>query len=126
MKNTGWPLTRATISDVVVIDVVGDIDFREMMRIKEIIGALIEKDRIKVIMNLAGVDCVNYLSLGILIERLRILRNLGGDLKLAGLTVWVRDIIRRCGLDGNFEIYRSIEEAIVGFETDWEGTGQVN
>ena len=40
-------LARKPIQDISVIDVTGDIDFREMIRIKEAIGGLMEKDRIK-------------------------------------------------------------------------------
>jgi hypothetical protein len=36
-------LARKPIQDISVIDVTGDIDFREMMRFKDAIGSLIEK-----------------------------------------------------------------------------------
>jgi len=67
---------RKPIQDISVIDVTGDIDFREMIRIKNTIGSLIEKERIKVVINLKSVDHINYLSIGVLIERLKLLRNL--------------------------------------------------
>ena len=38
-------LARKAIQDISVIDVSGDIDFREMIRIKETIGSFIEHDR---------------------------------------------------------------------------------
>src|SRR5438093_13620674 len=78
-------LPRKPIQDISVIDVAGDIDFREMIRIKDTIGSLIEKERIKVVLNLRSVDHINYLSIGVLLERLKLLRNLNGDLKLAGM-----------------------------------------
>src|SRR2546429_2789995 len=63
-------LPRKPIQDISVIDVAGDIDFREMIRIKDTIGSLIEKERIKVVLNLRSVDHINYLSIGVLLERL--------------------------------------------------------
>src|SRR4029079_13618713 len=74
-------LARKPIQDISVLDVTGDIDFREMIRIKEAIGSLIEKERTKVVLNLKSVDHINYLSIGVLLERLKLLRNLNGDLK---------------------------------------------
>ena len=79
-------LARKPIQDISVIDLTGDIDFREMIRIKDAIGSLIEKERIKVVLNLKSVDHINYLSIGVLLERLKLLRNLNGDLKLAGMS----------------------------------------
>lgn len=61
-------LARRPIQDISVIDVTGDIDFREMIRIKNTIGSLIEKERIKVVLNLRSVDHINYLSIGVLLE----------------------------------------------------------
>ncbi|MBI2350112.1 MAG: STAS domain-containing protein [Deltaproteobacteria bacterium] len=116
-------LQRKVIQDISVIDINGDIDFREMIRIKDVIGSLIEKERIKVVLNLKAVDHINYLSIGVLVERLRILRNLNGDLKLAGMNSYVRDIFRVVGLDQFFEEYTSLEDAIESFDEDWEGDG---
>lgn len=116
-------LQRKIIQDISVIDVSGDIDFREMIKIKDVIGALIERDQTKVVLNLKAVDHINYLSIGVLVERLRLLRNLNGDLKLAGMSSFVRDIFKVVGMDQFFEEYTSLEEAIESFDEDWEGDG---
>ncbi|MBI2999037.1 MAG: STAS domain-containing protein [Deltaproteobacteria bacterium] len=116
-------LQRNIIQDISVIDVSGDIDFREMIKIKDVIGALIERDQTKVVLNLKAVDHINYLSIGVLVERLRLLRNLNGDLKLAGMSPFLRDIFKVVGMDQFFEEYTSLEEAIESFDDDWEGDG---
>src|SRR5688572_30494789 len=103
-------LPQNNIQDISVIDVSGDIDFREMIRIKNVIGGLIEKDRLKVVLNLRAVDHINYLSIGVLLERLKLLRNLNGDLKLAGMSPFLRDIFKVVGMDRFFD-------------DDWEGDG---
>ena len=116
-------LERKMIQDVSVIDISGDIDFREMIRIKDVIGSLIEREQTKVVLNLRSVDHINYLSIGVLLERLKVLRNLNGDLKLAGMTPYVRDIFRVVGMDRFFEEYMTLEDAIGSFDDDWEGDG---
>lgn len=115
-------LDRKTIQDIAVIDVPGDIDVREMVRIKGVIGSLIEKERLKVVLNLKAVDHINYLSIGVLLERLNVLRNLNGDLKLSGMNPYLKDIFKVVGMDGVFEYYKSLEDAIESFDEDWEGT----
>lgn len=116
-------LQRKVIQDISVIDITGDIDFREMIRIKDVINGLIEKEKTKVVLNLKAVDHINYLSIGVLVERLRLLRNLNGDLKLAGMSPFVRDIFKVVGMDQFFEEYTSLEDAIESFDEDWEGDG---
>jgi anti-sigma B factor antagonist len=116
-------LARKAIQDISVIDISGDIDFREMIRIKETIGSFIEHDRIKVVLNLKSVDHINYLSIGVLLERLKALRNVNGDLKLSGMSPFLRDIFKVVGMDRFFEEYHSLEDAIESFEDDWEGDG---
>ena len=116
-------LPRKPIQDISVLDVAGDIDFREMIRIKDMIGGLIEKDRTKVVLNLRAVDHINYLSIGVLLERLKLLRNLNGDLKLAGMNPFLRDIFKVVGMDRFFEEYTSLEDTIESFDDDWEADG---
>jgi anti-sigma B factor antagonist len=115
-------LDRKAIQGIAVIDVAGDIDLREMVRIKGLIGSFIEKEQLKVVLNLKAVDHINYLSIGVLLERLNVLRNLNGDLKLSGMNPYLKDIFRVVGMDGIFEYYKSLEDAIESFDEDWEGT----
>ena len=115
-------LDRKPIQDIAVIDVNGDIDLREMVRIKDMIGGLIEKERLKVVLNLKAVDHINYLSIGVLLDRLNLLREMNGDLKLSGMSPYLKDIVRVLGMDSAFEFYASLDEAIESFDDDWEGT----
>src|SRR4029450_13963184 len=121
MKGVWGMLQRKPIQDISVLDLAGDIDFREMIRIKDLIGGLIEKDRTEVVLNLRAVDHINYLSIGVLLERLKLLRNLNGDLKLGGMSPFLRDIFKVVGMDRFFEDYTSLEDAIESFDDDWEG-----
>jgi anti-sigma B factor antagonist len=114
-------LDRKAIQDIAVIDVNGDIDLREMVRIKDMIGGLIEKERLKVVLNLKAVDHINYLSIGVLLDRLRLLREMNGDLKLSGMDPHLKGIFRVVGMDGVFEFYASLDDAIESFDDDWEG-----
>jgi anti-anti-sigma factor len=114
-------LDRKVVQRVAVIDVAGDIDFREMTAIKNAISSLIAKDQIKVILNLRSVDYINYLSIGVLIDRLQLLRSLHGDLKLSGMSGYLRDIFRTVGVDRLFENYPSLDDAVQSFDDEWEG-----
>ena len=112
---------RTAIASVAVIQVRGDIDFREIVEIKKAIGAFLLADKKNVVLSLAQVDHVNYLSIGVLVGSLRLLRNVGGDLKLAGMQPQVRLIFQTVGLDQFFENYATVEEALESFNDEWLG-----
>jgi len=116
-------LERKSILGISVIDISGDIDFREMIRIKGVIALLIQKEQTKVVLNLKAVDHINYLSIGVLVEQLRALRNLNGDLKLSGMNPYLRNIFRAVGMDQFFEDYPSLEDAVESFDSDWDWDG---
>jgi anti-anti-sigma regulatory factor len=48
---------------------------------------------------------------------------LNGDLKLAGMSPFLRDIFRVVGMDRFFEDYTNLEDAIESFDDDWDGDG---
>jgi anti-anti-sigma factor len=114
-------LDRKIVQDIAVLDVAGDIDFREMTAIKKRISSLIQKDQTKVVLNLRAVDYINHLSIGVLIDRLQVLRSLNGDLKLSGMSGYLREIFRSVGAEGLFENYPSLEDAVQSFDSEWEG-----
>ena len=115
-------LDRKAIQDIAVIDVSGDIDLGEAVRIKQMIGDLIEKERPRVILNLKAVDWINHLGIGVLRERLRLLQAMNGDLKLSGMSLYLMDVFRIVGMDRAFEFYPSLDEAIQSFDDDWDGS----
>ena len=112
---------RTQVSGVAVVHVSGDIDFREMVEIKQEIGRFLMADKKNVVLNLAQVDHVNYLSIGVLIGSLKILRGAGGDLKLAGMQPQVKIIFQAVGMDQFFEDYATVEEAVESFGEEWMG-----
>lgn len=129
MMTTGYeherrPSERTEISGVAVVQVRGDIDFREMVEIKKTIGSYLMADKKNVVISLAQVDHVNYLSIGVLVGSLRLLRNVGGDIKLAGTQPQVRQIFQVTGMDEFFEDYATVEEAMESFGGDWQGAGE--
>ena len=113
-------LDRKVVQGIAVIDVAGDIDFREMAVIKNAISSLIKKEQTKVVLNLRSVEYINSLSIGVLIGRQQILRRLNGDLKLSGMSIHVRKVFQTVGLDRLFEDYQSLDDAVQSFDDEWE------
>ena len=79
---------------VSMIEVSGEIDARLMMELCALIGSLIDEDQAQVVLEFSRVEHVHYQGIGLLTERARQLRSLGGELRIIGVSPYVRDIFR--------------------------------
>lgn len=83
--------------------------------VKERLHQLIDQGKKKVVVDLGGVTWMNSSGLGILIGGLTTMRNNGGDLKLAGATEKVQNLLMVTKLITIFESYDTAEEAVASY-----------
>ena len=76
----------------------------------------IEKDKKRVVIDLAHVDWMNSTGLGILISGYTTLRNTNGELKLANVTDKIQSLLTITKLVSVFEAYDSVDEAVQSFK----------
>lgn len=76
---------------------------------------LIDQGKLKVVIDLGGVDWMNSTGLGILISGLTTLRNNNGELKLANVTDKIQSLLTITKLVTVFEAFDSIEDAVKSF-----------
>lgn len=112
---TNFEITEKTVDDVRVIKVCGELDALVAPKLKERIAKQIELDINKFVIDFTDLVHINSLAMGILRGKLRVARDLGGDIKLVGLNDHIRTIFEMIGLDELFDIYPTEEEAIASF-----------
>lgn len=112
---TNFEITEKTVDDVRVIKVCGELDALVAPKLKERIAKQIELDINKFVIDFTDLVHINSLAMGILRGKLRVVRDLGGDIKLVGLNDHIRTIFEMIGLDELFDIYSTEEEAIASF-----------
>jgi anti-sigma B factor antagonist len=83
--------------------------------VKERLHELIDEGKKKVVVDLSGVSWMNSSGLGILIGGLTTMRNADGDLKLAGTTDKVQNLLMVTKLITIFESYDTVEEAVASY-----------
>lgn len=105
----------SNLNDVFALHVSGDINHVEMVNIRNAIADLIKEGHLNVIVSMNEVEHINYLSIGVLVERLKRLRSCGGDLKLVGMSRYIKNIFTIVGADEFFESFESIEEALSSY-----------
>lgn len=99
------------VADVATIRCEGELAQLELDHLCDEVFRLTNRGRIKLVLDLSGVDHLDYRGLGALATRARLLRKAGGDLKLAGLSAYTAALFRAAGVDEDFEMYATADDA---------------
>ena len=104
-----------------VVAVRGEIDLATAPQLKQALMKLLDESKTAVV-DLSETSYVDSTGLGVLIGGLKRARELGGDLKLAGLVPRVRRVFAITRIGKVFEIYPSVEEALMGKQDEGGAT----
>ena len=88
-------------------------DFGELHQ--ELVG-LLKMRRTRIVLDFGGVDHVSYRDAGSLAREFDLVRSYNGDLKVAGLSPYVRNILLFAGLKGLLEGSTSTRQLLEGPE----------
>ena len=110
-SNKAWQ-----VHDVNVLRCRGDLNANSMVEVKQAVTKLIHHKHRKVILDMAKAERADLAGLGILIERLKLVRSLHGDIKLCNLRPQVSETLRMVGVSKLIDSYASEEEAMKSFQ----------
>lgn len=111
-----FDIIEKNVEDIKVIKVVGELDALVAPKLKERITKLVEMDTLKFIIDFEELVHINSLAMGILRGKLRVVKEMGGDIKLIKLNENIKTIFEMIGLDEIFEIYETEDEAVESFK----------
>lgn len=97
---------------VAVLDPQGDLGIRTMVDMKNAIGSLLRDGCRTVIVDCRGVQRLEAMSLGVLVERLCRARELNGTLALAHLGEDLHARLRELRVHSLFQIFESVPAAL--------------
>lgn len=101
---------------VVVIEPKGKImGGPESTELHDLLHDMIDRGKLKVVIDLGKVDWMNSTGLGLLISGLTTLRKAGGELRLAKVTDKIESLLAITKLITVFKAYDSVEEAVNSF-----------
>ena len=103
-----FDIIEKNVGDIKVIKVIGELDALVAPKLKERITKLVEMDTTKFIIDFEELVHINSLAMGILRGKLRVVKEIGGDIKLIKLNENIKTIFEMIGLDEIFEIYANI------------------
>jgi len=97
---------------VTVLRLEGDLDERGVDALRTEMYNAINDGRCKIVMNLGGVRFISYMGVGVLVERLRKVRALNGDVKLVSLNLYAERLFRMVGVSSLFDTYETESQAV--------------
>jgi anti-anti-sigma factor len=106
---------------VAVIDTQGDLGIQTMVEMKNTVGALLRDGCRTLIVDCRGVQRVEAMGLGVLVERLCRAREAGGTLALINLGPEFVGRLRELRVDSLFQAFESVQaalDALVGMQPE--------
>jgi anti-anti-sigma factor len=93
----------------------GEIDAAKMAEINRVIGQLVKGEMYGLILNFEAVEHVHFTALPSLVEEKKRLQSFGGDIKLAGLSEYIKNIFRTTGVLEEFQVFDTAQLAAKSF-----------
>jgi len=93
----------------------GEIDAAKMAEVDRVIGQLVKGEMYGLILNFESVEHVHFTILSMLVDEKKRLQSFGGDLRLAGLSDYIKNIFRTTGMLEEFQVFDTPLQAAKSF-----------
>lgn len=111
MTRVSISLSETTKSDVSEVRLDGIVDTTTSGELEETIESLLSRDRFRIIIDLGGVEYISSAGWGVLISRIRDVRNNKGDIVLAGMAPNVLEVYELLEFDNVLKHFDSLDKA---------------
>ena len=93
----------------------GEMDAAMMAEIDRVIGQLVKGEMYGLILNFESVEHVHFTILPALVEERKRLQSFGGDIRLAGMSEYIKNIFRTTGVLEEFQVFETVGQAAKSF-----------
>jgi anti-sigma B factor antagonist len=100
---------------VTIVTPIGDIDALTAKEVSAFLGNQLGEGKNQLVADLSQVGYMSSAGLRALLATLKEARHRGGDFRLAAAQDNVRQVLEMSGFSGIFQIFSTIEEAVVSF-----------
>lgn len=113
--DTGFDIIEKRNGDVVIIKITGELDALVAPKLKDKITKEMENGSKYFVIDFEELVHINSLAMGILRGKLKLVKDMGGDIKLVKLNDHIKEIFEMIGLDEIFEIYENENDAVESY-----------
>jgi len=100
------------VNRIAVVEIIGDVDLNRSAQFQQMLLDLLDARPERIVINLAQVPYMDSSGVASLVKLMSRTRRSGTGLRLAALTERVRSLFEITRLDGVFEIFATVEEAL--------------
>lgn len=108
-------LVMKSHNGVIVFTMSGDVGQTEMAEFSRELGASLAGNERRFVLQMDGVEHVQYHCLDLLIRGCAMLKRTGGELRIAGASKYVRNIMRFVGVEQHVKVHASLAEAMLAW-----------
>lgn len=112
MDAVEFSVSQQTVGDIPVVAVRGEIDVYSAPQLKDSLAALLDTGSRAVVVDLTEVGFLDSTGLGALVATRTTATDAGGRLPIVCDRDRILKLFRITGLDGVFEIYGTVDEAV--------------
>jgi len=110
-----FQLSEKNLSDrIALLTLTGRLTAATAPQLRDAIKRLVDDRHIELLFDISGLVFLDSSGLAVIVSGLKTTRELGGWLKLAGITPQVSEIFKLTRLDRVFNVYPSVEDALKG------------
>ena len=110
-------LNRATeTSRIMTMVLEGELDRADVQDITDMLARKTLEGVVEIVIDFEDVTHFDYRGVKPLVNRAEELRELGGDIKLSGMSPYLHAIFRSAGAHDSFDYFSQSEEAVRSFE----------
>ena len=93
----------------------GEVDAAKTAEVSRVVGQLIMGEVYGLILNFEAVEHVHFAVLPSLVDERKRLQSFGGDLRLAGLSDYLKNIFKTTGVLDEFAVFETAQQAAKSF-----------
>lgn len=105
-------VTTSRQDDVTIVSVAGEVDVYTAAQLRAALDDEVAADHVQLVVDLDEVTFLDSTGLGVLVGRLKLVRNQSGWLRLVCSNERILRVFRITGLDKVFGIHASVDEAL--------------
>jgi anti-anti-sigma factor len=96
---------------VYLMNLTGEIDAEKMAEITRVVGQLVKGEMYGLILSFASAEHINFTILPLLVEQKKRLQSFGGDIRLAAMSDYIKNIFRTTGVLEEFQVFETVQQA---------------
>ncbi len=115
MARLSISLSESEKTEVSEVRIDGIVDTNTAGELEETIETLLNRERYRIIVDLAGVEYISSAGWGAIISKIRDIRNKKGDIILSGMVANVREVFELLEFDNVLKHFKSLDDARSAF-----------